>query len=163
MKREGSISREAWFQETSPRTRLAKRVSDSFIAEYRDVISKFDEAFERLCDLEDKLSRKSADLWEGLSKEGKEEVGSPRNYRTKLNAMQQWWSKRRPKGKANYPLTLPKDRKDAAWMIESEIDVMSKLLKYGEKELEKMKSQMPEVTEPTEDNPPVENIFTDMG
>lgn len=153
------IHREAWYQEIT-----AKRVSDSFISEYRDIISRYDDLFSSLCDLESKLEAKEASLWDGLSKESKEEVGNPINYRAKLNAMQQWWATHRPKGKANYSLTLPKDRKQAAKMIESELEKMEKLVKYGEKQLEKMKdSLLPEDKVDTEDNPPVTQIFPDMG
>lgn len=157
------IEKEAWYRELE---REAKRVSDSFISEYRDIISRYDDMFASLCDLEQKLSKKERCIWDGLSKESKDEVGNPKHYRAKLNAMQQWWSKHRPKGRANWPLTLPKDRKRAAQMIESELEVMDKILKYGEKELEKLEKKLekkltPEVTEKSE-NPPAPVILPDM-
>lgn len=153
------IHREAWYQEIT-----AKRVSDSFISEYRDVISRYDDLFSRLCDLESRLESKEACLWDGLSKESKDEVGNPKHYRAKLNAMQQWWSSNRPKGRANFALTLPKDRKQAAKMIEAELEKMEKLVKYGEKKLEKLKEDLlPEDSVDTEENPPVTQIFPDMG
>lgn len=139
------------------KAKVAKKVSDSFVAEYRDIISRYDEMFSTLCDLEERLSKKECNLWEGLSKESREEVGDPKKYRTKLNAMQQWWSSHRPVGKASYPVTLPKDRKRAAKMIEAEIEVMDRVLKYGENKVKELEEDMmPEVKEtPESENSPV--------
>lgn len=137
--------------------KVAKKVSDSFVAEYRDIISRYDDMFSKLCELEEKLSKKECSLWDGLSKESREEVGEPKKYRTKLNAMQQWWSAHRPVGKATYPVTLPKDRKRAAKMIEAELDVMDRVMKYGEKKLKELEDEMlPEIKEtPEAENSPV--------
>ena len=155
------IEKEAWHQELE---RKAKRVSDSFISEYRDIISRYDDMFSSLCDLETKLSKKECSVWDGLSKESKDEVGNPKHYRSKLNAMQQWWSKNRPKGRANFPVTLPKNRKRAAQMIEAELDVMGRVLKYGEKQLEKLKEKIvPEVGEQPEIANSSTTILPDMG
>jgi len=150
------LYKEAWHQEVT-----SKRVSDSFISEYRDIISRYDEMFSKLCDLEGKLSQKEVSLWDGLSKESKDEVGAPQHYRAKLNAIQQWWSKNRPRGRANFQVTLPKDRKKAADMIESELDVMGKILKYGEDQLGGLeKKMMPELHEQPEEESPPAPTFT---